>query len=157
MKFSGWILNIRSECYKFRYISETRWKAIWSESFTRLCKRDGCLLNFSLFLGNTSPSSPCSLLEQVQNRFPSSLCLCRLAWASGVRSREESFCPAAKEPVPVLSRCAKRQWHDLSGYGETRFYVSRGWPAGKFFHVSFFLLFLYSPLSAFCRFVLLDR
>lgn len=27
----------------------------------------------------------------------------------------------AKEPVPVLSRCAKRQWRDLSGYGETRF------------------------------------
>lgn len=28
--------------------------------------------------------------------------------------------------VLVLGRCAKRQWRDLSGYGETRFYMSRG-------------------------------
>lgn len=56
-----------------------------------------------------------------QNRFGNRSGFSRVSAARGrAQSRGIVLCRPG-EPVPVPSRCAKRQWHDLSGYGETRF------------------------------------
>lgn len=43
----------------------------------------------------------------------------RIAWVKLVRSQNR-FPTTTREPVPVF-RCAKRQYRDLNGYGQTRY------------------------------------